>query len=160
MTATRAPRCPVLGCECQCHRARVRQVPRLWTPGMDRALTEALDRGDHPGSIAAGMHLTIDSIKWRAKHLDRSLREGWRSRQEVAAVLGVGRRAVDRWMRDGSLLVQRHGTRWTRVRDADLEAFVSAQAGVAFDPSGVSDPRLRRLAETSALANRRHREAV
>jgi excisionase family DNA binding protein len=127
---------------------------------MDRVLAEAISRGDHPSSIAAKMHLTIDSVKWRIKQLDHSLREGWRSRQEVAAVLGVGRRAVDRWMRDGTLRVTQHGSRWTRVRDADLEVFVSAQAGMAFDPSGVTDPHLRRLAETSALANRRHREAV
>lgn len=128
---------------------------------MDRTLTDALARGDHPREIAATLHLTLDSIRWRIKQLDHSLREGWRSRQEVAAVLGVGRRSVDCWMRDGTLAVRRHGTRWTRVRDDDLEAFVSAHAGALFDPLGVGDGALRRLAETASIANRRRaQEAV
>lgn len=153
-------RCHGFGCPCPNHLAKVRQVPRLWTPAMDQALVDALGRGEHPEQIAARLHLTVDSIKWRLKQLDHSLREGWRSRQEVAAVLGVSRRAVDRWMRDGSLRVGRHGTRWTRVRDADLEAFVATQAGLLFDPAGVADRQLRRLAEVSATANRRRAEVA
>jgi len=156
-----AARCDVLGCECGCHRVKRRQAPRLWTPGMDCALAEAVERGEHPRAIAARMHLSLDSIKWRIKTLGLSLREGWRSRQEVATVLGVSRRAVTRWMRDGSLRVTRHGTRWTRVTDTDLRAFVEQQAGVLFDPEAVQDSigqsALRRLAETSALVNRRRR---
>jgi excisionase family DNA binding protein len=150
-----AARCDVLGCECGCHRAKRRQVPRLWTPGMDQTLVDGIARGEHPNQIAARLRLTVDSIKWRIKQLDHSLREGWRSRQEVAAVLGVGRRAVDRWMREGQLRVTRHGTRWTRVSDADLRAFVERYAGVLFSPEDVTDAALRRLAETGALVNQR-----
>lgn len=147
--------CGILGCECACHRAKVRQVPRLWTPGMDRSLTEAIERGDHLKTIAARLHLTEDSIRWRVRQLGLSLRDGWYSRQEIGPLLGVGRRSVDRWMRTGLLAVTRHGTRWTRVRQADLLSFVQAQAGVEFDPSGVGDPALKRLADVSAVANRR-----
>lgn len=152
--------CSVLGCQCACHCVKQRQIPRLWTPGMDRALLAALERGDTVRQIAAQLHLSEDSIRWRVKQLDHSLREGWRSRQEVAAVLGVGRRAVDRWMRAGLLPVNRHGTRWTRIRDDDLEAFVSTQAGLLFESSGVTDAGLRRLAETASIANRRRLEAI
>jgi excisionase family DNA binding protein len=150
-----AARCDVLGCECGCHRAKRRQVPRLWTPGMDRELSAAVLRGEHPNTIAATMHLSVDSIKWRIKTLGLSLRDGWRSREDVAAMLGVGRRAVARWVRDGTLPSVLHGRRWTRVTDADLRAFVVAHAGLLFDPFGVADPELGRLAETAALANRR-----
>ena len=153
-------RCNGYGCPCPNHLVKVRQVPRLWTPAMDQTLVDALGRGEHPTQIAARLHLTVDSIKWRLKQLDHSLREGWRSRQEVAAILGVGRRAVDRWMRSGALRVARHGTRWTRVRDADLEAFVAAQAGLLFDPATVTDSALRRLAEVTAVANRRRAEVA
>jgi len=148
-------RCGVLGCECQCHRAGRRQPPRLWTPGMDHELTDAIVHGEHPSVIAARMRLTVDSVKWRVKSLGLSLRDGWRSRQEVALVLGAPRRSVDAWMRQGKLRVTRHGSRWTRVADTDLQAFVSAYAGVLFAAETVADPSLRRLAETAALANRR-----
>lgn len=148
-------RCGSLGCECACHRAKIRQAPRLWTPSMDQQLLAALDRGEHPLRIAVSMHLTPDSIKWRTKQLGRSLRDGWRSRQEVAAALGVGRRAVDRWMQEGLLRVGYHGRRWTRILDADLEAFVSAHAGLLFEPEHVTDPVLRRRADVAATVHRR-----
>jgi hypothetical protein len=122
---------------------------------MDRELAAAVLRGDHPSSIARTMHLSIDSVKWRVKSLGLSLRDGWRSRVEVVAVLGVPRRCVDRWMRQGTLRVTRHGLRWTRVTDADLLTFVAAYAGVLFDAATVEDSTLRRLAETAAIANRR-----
>ena len=150
-----AARCGVLGCECGCHRQKQRQSPRLWTREMDEQVTNGIERGETPSQIAARLHLTEDSIKWRVKQLGRSLRDGWRSRQEVTAVLGVPRRAVDAWMRDGTLRVTRHGSRWTRVSDRDLEAFVVAYAGVLFEADTVADAGLRRLAETAALANRR-----
>lgn len=152
--------CGTLGCECACHRAKVRQVPRVWTTGMDRSLAEAIEGGDHLRTIAARLHLTEDSIRWRVRQLGLSLRDGWYSRQEIAALLGVGRRSVDRWMRSGRLTVTRHGTRWTRVRQADLLSFVRAQAGIEFDPDGVSNPVLKRLADVSAIANRRRSVAV
>jgi excisionase family DNA binding protein len=126
---------------------------------MDRRLTDALRAGEHPEQLAAREHLTVDSIKWRIKQLGLSTRDGWRSREEIASVLGVGRRAVNRWMQAGLLRVTRHGTRWTRVSTGDLETFVSAQAGLLFDPADVTDPQLRRLAEVAATANHR-REAV
>lgn len=148
-------RCGSLGCECVCHRAKVRQIPRLWTPQMDEQITRGLDRGETVAQIAARLYLTEDSIRWRVKQLGRSLRDGWRSRVEVSSLLGVSWRAVDRWSRAGLLKVTRHGTRWTRVADVDLEAFVAAQAGLLFAAEDVQDARLRRLAETSALANRR-----
>lgn len=151
--------CGVLGCECTCHRAKVRQPARLWTPGMDRTVTEAIERGDHIRTIAARLHLTEDSIRWRVKQLGLSLRDGWYSRQEISVLLGVGRRHVDRWMHTGLLPVTRHGTRWTRIRQADLLTFVQAHAGVQFDPVGITDPVLRRLADVSATVNRR-REAA
>lgn len=153
-------RCNGYGCPCPNHLAKVRQVPRLWTPAMDQVVTDGLARGEHPAAIADRLHLTVDSVKWRIRQLDHSLREGWRSRQEVITALGVSRRTVDRWMRSGELRVTRHGTRWTRVRDADLEAFVAAQAGRLFDPAHVSDPTLRRLADVAAVANQRRHEAV
>lgn len=152
--------CGILGCECACHRAKVRQVPRLWTPGMDRTLTEAIERGDHLQTIATRLHLTEDSIRWRVRQLGLSLRDGWYSRQEIGGLLGVGRRSVDRWMRSGLLTVTRHGTRWTRVKQADLLTFVQAHAGVEFDPSAVSDPTLRRLADVSSVVNRRREGAA
>ena len=148
-----AARCSTLGCTCACHRPR--QEPRLWTPDMDRQLSRAIDRGDTIRTIATAMRLTEESIRWRVKKLGRSLREGWRSRAEIARCLGVPRRSVDRWARDGHLVVTRHGTRWTRVRDVDLWTFVGQHAGALFDPLGVSDPTFRRLAETAAMANRR-----
>jgi hypothetical protein len=151
--------CDVLGCECACHRQKRRQAPRLWTPKMDQTVTELLNRGEPVGQIASRLYLTEDSIRWRIKQLGCSTRDGWRSRQEVTAVLGTSRRAVDRWMRAGLLKVAHHGTRWTRVRNADLEVFVVAHAGALFDPDGVQEPRLRRLAETSALVNRRRASA-
>jgi excisionase family DNA binding protein len=122
---------------------------------MDRALLDDLDAGRHVSTIAARMHLTEESVRWRVRQLGRSLRDGWRSRQEVAQVLGVGRRAVDRWWKDGLLPVRKHGTRWTRILEAELETFVRAQAGLLFAPGGVRDARLRRLAEIGAAANAR-----
>ena len=127
---------------------------------MDRELTEALQGGQHPAQIAARLHLTEDSIRWRVKQLGLSLRDGWYSRQEIGPLLGVGRRSVDRWMRSGLLRVTRHGSRWARVSDGDLGAFVSCQGGLLFDPAVVTDPALRRVAEVAATANRRRREAV
>jgi hypothetical protein len=126
---------------------------------MDEEVTAALDRGETVRQIAVRLYLSEDSIRWRIKQLGRSTRDGWRSRQEVIAVLGVPRRAVDRWMQAGVLKVTRHGTRWTRISARDLESFVSAHAGLLFDPRDVQDARLRRLAETSALANRRRATA-
>lgn len=149
------PRCNGYGCPCPNHQAKVRQTPRLWTPGMDQVLTSAVERGEHVRAIAARLHLTDDSIKWRIKTLGLSLRDGWRSRQEVVTVLGTSRRAVDRWMREGKLRVTRHGTRWTRISDADLREFVDRYAGLGLDAEGISDPALRRLAETASTANRR-----
>lgn len=127
---------------------------------MDRTLASAVERGEPPRRIAGAMHLTEDSVRWRIKHLGRSLREGWRSRQEVAATLGVGRRAVDRWMREGRLAVERHGTRWTRVADDELRTFVRRHAGTLLRPEAIDDQSLRRLAETSAVANRRRSGVV
>lgn len=127
---------------------------------MDRALGAALDRGEHVRVIAMSMHLSEDSVKWRVKHLGRSLRDGWRSRQEVAAVLGVSRRAVDRWARAGQLRVTRHGTRWTRVADEDLRSFVAAHAGVLFDARAVTDATLRPLAQTARLVAGRRGPAL
>jgi hypothetical protein len=147
--------CASLGCACACHRAVKRRPPIVWTHGMDRRLRAAIERGEHPEVIADGMALSLEAIRWRVKTLGLSLRDGWRSRQEVQAALGAPRRAVDRWMRDGHLRVTRHGTRWTRVTDDDLRAFVGTHAGVLFDPGCVEDPQLRSLAETAAMANRR-----
>lgn len=152
--------CGVLGCECACHRAKVRKAPIVWTTGMDRVLAESLERGDHAEEIAARLHLTVDAIRWRIRQRNRSLREGWRSRQEATVALGVGRRAVDRWMQQGLLRFTPHGRRWTRIRESDLEAFVSTHAGLLFEPDGVADVRLRRMAETAALANRRRLMAI
>jgi hypothetical protein len=150
-----AAKCSTLGCECGCHRARVRQAPTTWTRERDAFVSDALSRGQVLRVIAAGLGVTEESVRWRLRQLDRSTREGWRSRVEVVRVLGVPRRSVDRWMRSGQLRVARHGTRWTRVTDADLRAFVEQQAGVLFDADGVADPALRRFAETSAIVNRR-----
>lgn len=114
--------CPVLGCECACHRAKRRQVPRLWTPDMDARVRAELAAGATVGGIASRLHLTLDSVRWRIRQLGLS-------------------------------------TRWTRVADDDLRAFVGAHAGALFDPSGVADPSLRSLAETAAVANRRRATA-
>lgn len=148
-------RCNGYDCPCPNHLAKVRQPARLWTPGMDRTLTEAIKHGDHLKTIAARLHLTEDSIRWRVRQLGLSLRDGWYSRQEIGPLLGVGRRSVDRWMRSGALVVTRHGTRWTRIRQADLLTFVQSHAGVEFDPAGVTDPVVRRLADVSAVVNQR-----
>lgn len=122
---------------------------------MEARLRHLLADGETVGRIADHLHLTEDAIRWRIKSLGLSTRDGWRSRQEVSAVLGAQRRAVDRWMRSGQLRVTMHGRRWTRVTDADLRAFVGAHGGVLFDPGGVVDPQLRSLAETAARANQR-----
>lgn len=148
-------RCGTLGCGCGCHRAKVRQVPRTWTPLLDQTLTEALARGGSVPEIADRLRLTQHSVRWRVRHLGLSTRDGWRSRREVAQVLGVSRRAVDRWWHSGLLRVELHGTRWTRVTHADLRAFVSEYAGVLVDHACIADPALRSLAETAAIVHRR-----
>jgi hypothetical protein len=148
-------RCDVLGCECGCHRQKIRRTGVKWTPERDAFVADALNRGRPVAFIASGLGVTEEAVRWRIKRLGRSTREGWRSRQEVVAALGVSRRAVDRWMRVGLLRVTKHGTRWTRINDADLEAFVRDGAGRLFEPADVRDAHLRRLAETSALVNRR-----
>jgi excisionase family DNA binding protein len=122
---------------------------------MDAQVTDAVQRGVHPTALAAMLHLTVDSVRWRIRVLGLSLRDGWSSSLEVAALLGVSWRSVNRWRRDGYLRVTRPGRRWTRVTDADLRAFVGTWAGVLFDADGVRDPGLRSLAETASLASRR-----
>lgn len=150
-----SPRCAVPGCACACHRVTHRQSPRLWTAHMDDAVRSAIAGGDHPRKVAASLHLTEDSIRHRIKQLGLSCRDGWRTRAEVSRALGVSWRSIERWRGSGALRVVPHGSRWTRITEADLRAFVLNAAGVLFDASTVTDPALRRLAETAAIANRR-----
>src|SRR5262245_7058699 len=144
----RVMRCGMADCRCRCHTQR--GAPPTWLPGMDRALRAALGRGEHPRAIAAALGLAETSVRWRCKQLGLSLRAGWRSRQEVAVVLGVSRRRVDAWCRAGLLVATPHGTRWTRVTDAEVERFVAAHGGRLFRPDGVRTGALRRLAEVAA----------
>jgi len=152
---TRKRRCRLTVCACACHLPTVRQRQHLWTPSQDRALLDALRRGRHIREVAADLGLTLQSVTFRVKQLDQSLCLGWRSRQGVARALGVSRRRVTGWWRSGLLVVAPHGTRWTRVTDAELERFVSAHGGRLFAPEGVRVPQLRRLAEVAAMANGR-----
>lgn len=122
---------------------------------MERELLAALDRGEPLARIAASFHLTEDSIRWRLRQLGRSLRDGWHSRQTAAAMLGVSWRVLERWQQSGDLAVERHGRRWLRITDASLRACVERRAGLDLDPAAIRERGLRRLAETSAVANRR-----
>jgi excisionase family DNA binding protein len=124
---------------------------------MEAAVITGLERGESVRTIADRLHLTEDSIRWRARQLGLSLRDGWYSRQQITRLLGVNYRHVNRWMRAGQLPVRRHGTRWTKVREEDFKQFIAQYAGLLFDPSDVQNNDMRRLAETSALANGRRR---
>jgi hypothetical protein len=151
----RAVHCGNLGCECACHRQKVRRSSTKATPEQDATIGNMLARGRPIRFIASALSISENAVRWRIRVMDRSTREGWRSRDEVAKAIGVSWRRLKRWQLAGLVTVSAHGARWTRVSDADLEAFVATYAGLLFDPLGVRDPRLRRLAETSGIANQR-----
>lgn len=148
-------RCDNLGCECRCHRMKLRRTATKATPEQDAMIGALLVQGQPIAAIASSLHISENAVLWRIRVMGRSTREGWWSRREVVRALGVSWRHLKRWQCAGLLKVTQHGTRWTRIRESDLEAFVKDHSGLLFDPSTVRDARLRRLAETSAIANRR-----
>lgn len=125
---------------------------------MDRRLRAGLARGETPDQLAAIFALSPGAVRWRVRTNGASLRDGWYSPTEVARLLGVSWRRVRSWIASGWLLVEAHGRRWRRVTCTELERFVGSYGGRAFDAHGVTDPKLRRLAEVSQLRHLRRVE--
>jgi hypothetical protein len=153
-------------CGCTCHkisagRRASRKAPRrLWTPSMDAKVVKGLRDGMTQKMIAEKLRLDPRQVADRIQELGESQRTGWRTRHEVTLALGVTWRSASRWQADGLLPLQQYGGRWWRISEEDVQAFVQRHAGRLFEPSTVRDPTMRRLAEVSALANRRSREHV
>src|SRR2546421_9285563 len=73
----------------------------------------------HPSSPAAAGHPTASD--------DPAEQRGYYSISEVAALLGVSRVSVWRWISAGRLPVARLGHRTVRIRRDDVERIVQAQ---------------------------------
>ena len=166
-------------CPCRVHarikaRQRTRQRERRagaprdqynrWTPEHDGLLRRLLSFGQTPEHIAEMLTRTYavprtpTAVKVRAVRLGRSLRDGWYSATETYRMLGVSDWTLREWTRQQRIPSSRWG-RWLRYRQADVEQFVVDQAGRLIDPRHVRDPRLRSLAETAAVVNRRRQSA-
>lgn len=156
-------------CACQCHaiaEARATATRRTahgdeWLPEHDAILRARLLAGATVDEIidaidrAHKIRRSPDAVRARVAELGESLRTGWRSQNEAAAALGVHPKAIGTWRAAGLLVATRHGgSHWLRIQDADLDAFVRAQAGRILDPTRITDRHLRSLAEVSARANR------
>lgn len=152
-------------CVCICHAvaagrraSRKKMGPRpYWTREREARLSEGIEAGQPLASIAKAIGVTVEAVRVRASKLGESTRTGWHTQRDVVRMLGVTTETVERWRQDELLEFVRHtGGRWFRISATDMLTFVRAHAGRVFDPSSVTDPTLRRLAETSAIANRRH----
>lgn len=155
-------------CFCRCHATRrtndQRNKPQkrwdIWKPQHDEAITALVLEGHHPEVVARiiserfAIPRSQDSVRRRLSQLGVSIRDGWYSRDDLAKMIGVHHRKIAQWEQDGLLPVAEYG-RWRRIAKADVDAVVAAQAGLAIDPRRIRDPRLRSIAETSAIANRR-----
>lgn len=135
-----------------------------WKGQHDALLIERLDAGATPEEIAHELTRrfkvprTANAVKIRIPRLGRSLLEGWWTGAETARRLGLSWEVLQRLTDQGALIGCPYGA-WTRYRVADVEAFVRAHAGTLIDPRRIRDPRLRSLAETSAIANKRRQSA-
>lgn len=155
------------GCHCRCHavgygRASGKLRVNIWSPDQDAVITKLLADGTHPAQIAEALNQrfplvprTEHAVRLRINKLGLVARTGWYSRSDMARILGTTQRRLAAWEQDGLLPTASHYGKWRRHRIADVERFIVAQAGLLVDPRRITDPRLRNLAETSALVNRR-----
>ncbi len=97
---------------------------------------------------------TVASVRIRINKLGRSTRDGWMSGEELIRQLGVYRARVS-WFEAQGLLTRAQWGRWRRYAIVEVEALIASQAGLTIDPRRVKDARLRSLAETAAIVNRR-----
>jgi hypothetical protein len=101
-----------------------------------------------------GVTRTVVAVQHRLEKIGVSSRDGWWSSADIRRRLGVGEKRFDGWVRTGVLSPSSRG-HWDRFKPDVVETFVRDHAGVLFDPRHVNDSRLRSLAETSAIVNRR-----
>jgi hypothetical protein len=154
------------GCGCHCHalvkgKARsARRARDAWLPEHDALILEMVKRGEAPAAIAEALSVRFpiprseQGVRRRLVRLGISTRDGWWSRWETSRMLGVSKDTLARLEGDGLLEPQPFAT-WRRYRADDIERLVREQAGHRIDPRRVRDPRLRSLAEVSALVNAR-----
>lgn len=153
-------------CYCRCHavslapKKRRRHRPNAYLPSHDALVRAMVEQGDHPAVIAAtlserfGIARTEGSVRQRMRLLGLSSRVGWWSRDDVIRLLGIPWQRLVALEQAGRIDGVEYG-RWRRYRLHDLEELVRSEAGRGIDPRRVRDRRLRALAETAALANRR-----
>lgn len=153
------------GCDCHCH-ALVRRRPgkgddpRKWEPEEDARLRDLLTGGctliDAAERLGAdfGKQRTPNAVRIRATFLGLSTRDGWWTRAELRDLLGVPPKRLKLWEDTGILHPEQNGV-WRRYHPSYVEQFVREQAGLLLDPRRVRDRRLRGIAETSSVVNRR-----
>lgn len=160
------------GCPCRCHalvagRARSKRKPRAdaWLPVHDTLIRERILAGDDLDAIAAALvrafHIprTPAAAARRITHLGLSRLDGYLIASDLAHMLGVCGETIRRWAVAGRFGSIRWGGHRRQYSRAAVEAFVREQAGVTIRPSRIRDQRLRSLAETSAIVNRRKQSA-
>jgi transcriptional regulator with XRE-family HTH domain len=159
------------GCLCKCHSIRAGKLKspktqvahrKRWLPEHDAVVRDRLQAGVHVEQIARELTerfiipRTAMGVENRARrHLGLSLFDGWTSSTQLARRLGVPKSRIEAWRERGYLSGVPDFKQWPRYLEPEIEAFVQQHAGVLFDVRLVRDSRLRSLAETSAIANRR-----
>lgn len=154
------PRCPTCGHWKRSPQGEKRPAWNAWTTRHDDVLTKLVNDDHHPADIAAMLserfHVprTDLAVRRRIKHLGLSRREGWYSRTDLIAMLGLHQRKLEALEQAGAIEPTRYGA-WRRYPTATVEQLVREHAGSLIDPRRVRDPKLKALAETSAIVNRR-----
>lgn len=158
------------GCLCKCHAVRAgklrsgktpKKQANVWLPAHDAVVRERLAAGAAPEQIAVELTQCFKvtrsegAVKSRAIRLGISLYDGWISSTQLAQKLGVRFHRIEDWRNRGYLKGVPGFKQWTRYLDHEVEAFVRQYAGVLFDVRLVRDPKLKPLAETSAIVNKR-----
>lgn len=169
--------CLTLGCSCVCHaisagrRAGSRRRARNeWTPRQNRLVIVHLRDNSTVERIVRALYETEGVTRSRkavvnkARELGLDWRQGWYTEHEIRLGLGVHSSRVRDWRETGLLSATRHigltsghPTPWWEFKDADVDAFIRAQAGLAFTPQIVKNRRWRALAETAAATHARER---
>lgn len=82
---------------------------RLWTPEEEEQLRDLITQHS-PGAIAKRMHRSINSVVVRANRLrlSRRVRDGWYTKREVCAILGVDHHWVQNRIDSGALPAKYH----------------------------------------------------
>ena len=130
---------------------------RFWTADEEAYLAEAIQGGLPTTQIARTLGRTYYAVSVRLSKLGISVPAvrqgaiGVRTANQVAALMGVSRKLVERWIADRELVAKR-GTkkRGTHrlIADADLQSFLALRAAWPdWEPRHISDPDWRAAAE-------------